>query len=270
MRDSLVDSLVLYGRYLALSLRSQLQYRAALVMQIIGQLLVTGIEFLAIWALFARFGSLGGWTMPEIGLMYGMVDVSFAVADAMGRGFDAFGTMVKNGDFDRVLLRPRSTALQLLGQELTLKRVGRLAQGLVVLAWAGHVAVDWSVGRALLLIFALAGAACLFLGIEVLEATTAFWTVESLEVWNAFSYGGNYAAQYPMSIYRTWFRRFFTAVIPLSCVIYLPAVEILGRSDPGGLSPVLHALGPGAGVAFLLVSLSLWRLGVRHYTSTGS
>jgi ABC-type uncharacterized transport system permease subunit len=37
--------------------------------------------------------------------------------------------MVKAGDFDRILLRPCSTVLQLLGQELTLRRVGRLDCG---------------------------------------------------------------------------------------------------------------------------------------------
>jgi ABC-2 type transport system permease protein len=160
--------------------------------------------------------------------------------------------------------------LQILGHEIQLRRIGRFVQGLVVLGWAGQVAVEWTWGRAALLVFALAGAVCLFIGLSVLEATTAFWTVESLEVWNAFSYGGNYAAQYPMSIYRAWFRRFFTAVVPLACVIYLPAVELLGRTDPAGLPAFLHILSPLAGVAFLIVALSLWRLGVRHYTSTGS
>lgn len=258
------DALALYRRYLGLSLRAQLQYRAALVMQTIGQLLFTGIEFLAIWALFDRFGSLRGWSLREVALMYGMVDVAFAVSDALARGFDLFGGMVRSGEFDRLLLRPRSTVLQLLGHELTIKRIGRLSQGLVIFVWAAQI-VDWDLARAALLVFALAGAVCVFLGVEVLAATTAFWTVESLEVWNAFSYGGNAAAQYPMDIYRSWFRRFFTVVVPLACVLYLPSLVLLGRS-----ASTLHAVAPLAGVVFLGVSLAVWRLGVRHYTSTGS
>ena len=62
--------------------------------------------------------------------------VRIAFADAAAFGFDKFGDMVKSGDFDRLLLRPRSTALQLAGQELMLRRVGRLAQGLAILLWA--------------------------------------------------------------------------------------------------------------------------------------
>ena len=70
----------------------------------------------------------------------------------------------------------------------------------------------------------------------LLEATTAFWTTESLEVWNAFTYGGVTMSQYPLEIYRPWFRRFFIFVIPLGCINYLPGVAILGRPDPLGTS----------------------------------
>jgi hypothetical protein len=36
-------------------------------------------------------------------------------------------------------------------------------------------------------------------------------------------------SQYPLEIYRPWFRRFFIFVIPLGCINYLPGVAILGR-----------------------------------------
>jgi ABC-2 type transport system permease protein len=93
----------------------------------------------------------------------------------------------------------------------------------------------------------------------------SFWTTESLEVWNAFSYGGNEAGQYPMAIYAAWFRRFFTYVIPLACVTYYPALVILGRSRS-----ILAVAGPAAGLIFCAVSLRLWRWGVGHYRSAGS
>ncbi len=63
-----------------------------------------------------------------------MVNISFAFTDALARGFDLFGAQfIKTGNFDRLLLRPRSTVLQLAGHEFTLFRVGRLLQGSIVL-----------------------------------------------------------------------------------------------------------------------------------------
>lgn len=261
----------LYLRFAGVSLRSQLQYRASVAMQAAGIFLVTGIEFVAMWALFDRFGQVRGWRLPEVALCYGMISIAWAVCDALGRGFDIFATLVKDGEMDRLLLRPRSTVLQLLGYELTLRRAGRLAQGALVLGYAIAAAdMAWTAPKVLLLVGAMAGAVCVLLGILILQATSAFWTTESLEVWNAFTYGGVAMGQYPLSIYRGWFRGLFLYVIPLGAVIYLPAVAILGKEDPIGSPAVMQWLAPLAGPAFLAVAIALWRVGVRHYRSTGS
>jgi viologen exporter family transport system permease protein len=263
----------LYSRYIGISVRSQMQYRASFVMMAIGHFWITGIEILLIWVLFDRFKMLGdGWRLPEVAMFYGMVHVAFAIAEAVGRGFDTFPGMVKSGEFDRLLLRPRSTVLQVSARELQVMRIGRFAQGLIVLLWAaGALEVQWTLARAGLLLFAVFGGACLFGGLFVLQATFAFWTVESLEVFNTVTYGGVETASFPLSIYDKWFRRFFTFVVPLACVSYFPALGILGRDDPALGSPAwFHWLAPLIGVSFLFVMLQFWHFGVRHYRSTGS
>jgi ABC-2 type transport system permease protein len=111
---------------------------------------------------------------------------------------------------------------------------------------------------------------CVFVGLMILEATSAFWTTESLEVWNAFTYGGVTMSQYPLAIYRPWFRRFFFVAIPLGCISYLPGVAILGRPDPLGTPLPLQWMAPLVGPTFLLICLRVWKVGVRHYQSTGS
>jgi ABC-2 type transport system permease protein len=237
----------------------------------IGAFLFTATDFFAIWALFGRFEQVRGWTLPEIALFYGMVSITWSVAEAIGRGFDLFATTVKTGDFDRILLRPRSTVLQLLGQELTLRRIGRLVQGLLVFSYAIAAGeIDWTLWRAVLLVAATACGVCMYLGVVMLQATSAFWTVESLEVWSAFTYGGVAMSQYPLPIYRSWFREFFTYVIPLSCVTYYPGIAILGRADPLGAPAIVGWLAPLAGPVFLVLCVQVWQFGVRHYRSTGS
>src|SRR5688572_17431376 len=245
-----MNPITLYTRYAGVSLRAQMQYRASFIMQSIGAFLITGMEFVGVWMLFDRFGQLRDWSLAEIALLYGLISITFSIADAMGRGFDQFAVMVKAGDFDRLLLRPRSTVLQLLGQELTLRRIGRLLQGVLILILAIVVLdqINWNLARIALLLISIACGVCLFIGLLILQATSAFWTTESLEVWNAFTYGGVFMSQYPISIYRAWFARFFTFVIPLACINYYPALAILGRDD----AHALHWLAPIAGLIFLL------------------
>ena len=129
-----MNDFLLYLRYISVSFKSQMQYKVSFWLQVIGQLLVTAVEFFGVWALFSRFNSIGTWTLNEVALFYGTINISFACADALGRGFDSFSTIIKSGDFDRLLVRPRTTALQLLGKEFTLKRIGRFFQGMVVMS----------------------------------------------------------------------------------------------------------------------------------------
>src|SRR6476646_3466981 len=105
-----MNGLRLYRRYVAASFSAQMQYPGAFLLNAVGSFFVTGIEFFGVWVLFARFRQIEGWRFAEVALFYGVIGVSFAIADTLTRGFDVFGThFVKTGDFDRVLVRPRST-----------------------------------------------------------------------------------------------------------------------------------------------------------------
>lgn len=267
-----MNSAALLLKLFGASMRAQMQYPAATAMLALGQFLATVLEIVGVWALFDRFGQVRGWTLGEVCVFYGLVNIAFSLADLVTRGFDIFGAeFVKTGAFDRILLRPRTAALQLVGHEFRMSRFGRTAQGLGVLLVGVQLSgVDWSLGDTALALFAVAGGMALFAGLLILQATLAFWTVESLEVANVLTYGGVQAAHYPLSIYAAWFRRFLIFVVPIACVAYFPVVAILDRPDPLGSPDWFPPLAPLAGFAFLAVSLQAWRLGVGKYTSTGS
>jgi ABC-2 type transport system permease protein len=59
-------------------------------------------------------------------------------------------------------------------------------------------------------------------------------------------------------------------VIPLATINYFPVHAILGRNDPLGSTWLFQWMSPMAGVVFLIVTLWVWGIGVRHYRSTGS
>src|SRR4029434_582753 len=100
-----MNALGLYFRYVGISIRGQMQYPMTFLMQSAGHGLLTAMELVGIWALFRRFGDMGTWTLPQVALIYALVGLIFAIADAVARGFDAFGLTVRTGEFDRLLLR---------------------------------------------------------------------------------------------------------------------------------------------------------------------
>lgn len=271
-RGVVTDGLWLYGRLVSQSIRAQLQYRLSFALTAFGGFVTSVVEAVGIWALFERFGSLGQWTLPQVAFLYGLVNCAFPISEALARGFDVFGKeFVKTGNFDRLLLRPRSTVLQLAGHEFQLQRIGRLSQGLAVLTWAiWMLDIDWNIGKLALLLFTLVSGVVFFYALFIFQATISFWTTESLEMMNTLTYGGVETAQYPLAIYQSWFRGFFTYVVPLGCISYFPSLAILGIEDPLGSSLLFQICAPVAGYVFFALALLGWSLGIRHYTSTGS
>jgi ABC-2 type transport system permease protein len=154
---------------------------------------------------------------------------------------------------------------------VTLRRVGRLIQGALVFAYGAArtgLRADWSTVVLLALVF-LNGVS-FFMAIIVFQAAASFWTVESLEVFNSLSYGGVYSAQYPLTVYKEYFQKFFLFVVPMGAVMYVPICTLLGREAFPGLPPAAGFFTPFAGLVFLALAGLFWRLGVRHYRSTGS
>ena len=267
-----MNAAALIGRYAMTSIRAQMQYPLSTLTLVAGQLIITVAEAVGTWALFDRFGVLSGWTLAEICIFYGTANVTFAFTETICRGFDVFGgDFVRAGAFDRILLRPRSAVLQLIGHELRLSRIGRLIQGMTILILASTLfGFHWSFGALGLVLWAVVGGIALFTGLYMLQATLSFWTGDGLKTASLFTHGSMTAGQYPMNIYAAWFRRFLTFVVPLACVAYYPLVAALGRADPGGAPAWILPLAPLAGFAFLGASLFAWRFGVSKYTSTGS
>lgn len=239
-------------------------------MQSIGQLVITGIEFLAVWALFDRFHHLLGWTLPEIGFLYGYISIVFAVTDACARGFDKVPSLIRTGELDRILLRPVSPLIQVAGQEFTIRRVGRLLQSLAIFIWAiGSLNLHWTLLKYILLLFSATCGAILFFGIFILQATLCFWTVESVEIGNIITYGGVETLQMPLSIYPKAFQRFFTYIVPLGCTSYYPLLFIMNKTDSLGMPVWFQLFSPLLGVIFFLLAWWAWKIGINHYTSAG-
>ncbi len=261
----------LYFSLLRISIKSQMQYKISMILQIMGMFGITAIEFLGLWSLFQRFNSLAGWNLAEIALFYGIVNIIFALTEAVSFGFAKFAAQVKSGDFDRILLRPRSTILQVSGQELTLRRIGRFSQGIAVMIWSLiSLETVLQLQHLLLLLITIVSGILVFMALFIIQAALSFWTVETLEIMNSLTYGGVYTCQHPLSIYKSFMQKFFLFIVPLGCISYLPICSFLNRSPFPNIPSWIGWLSPISGVLFFSLAVLFWRYGIKHYTSTGS
>ncbi|MEA4890743.1 MAG: ABC-2 family transporter protein [Clostridiaceae bacterium] len=264
------QSIGLYLKSARLLVNAQMQYRTSFWLQSFSMLIMTGGELAAVLLLFTRFNCLGQWSSQEIIFFFGLMQLSFALVELFGRGFSAFSTLVRTGQFDRILLRPQSTIGGVLCSQLDPRRLGTLLVGLASLIFGSLQAqVVWTPARFVCLVFSILGGACLFLGLFIIEATLCFWSVQSIELVNILTYGGRSTCQYPLDIYPRGFRWLFLYLAPYGLTTHMPAAYILGKSIFGWPS-WLAFVTPLAGVAFLLIMFIFWSFGVRHYQSTGT
>ena len=264
--------LSLYLRLISARIRAQMQYKVSFWMDLLGFGLVTGLEFATIAILYGRFQSIGGWSIAEVALLYGMVSVAFSLAEMFSRGFDApFERMMQQGTFDTILIRPLGSFFLVLASEFQLMRLGRTAQGLLVLGYALAVLpIAWTPATLLLLPLTILAGTAIYTALIVIGATICFWTIKTPEVINVFTFGGEDASSYPLSIYNGWIRSIFLFVIPIAFANYPTALYLLGRTDPFGLPAWAAWLAPLAAALFCTGALAFWRLGVSKYQSAGS
>lgn len=262
----------LYLTLIGARVRAQLQYRVSFWTEIVGFGLMTGLEFLAIAILAARFRSVGGWSIAEVALLYGLTSLSFGLAEMVARGFDSpFERLMIQGGFDTVLMRPQSSFFSILASEFQLLRLGRITQALLVLGYAlVQLPIAWTPARLLLLPLSIGAGAAIYGGLAVIGAAICFWTIRTPEVIHIFSSGGSEAASYPLSIYGGVVRNVFLFVVPIAFANYPAALLLLGRSDPLGLPGWAAWLAPLAAALFCGAAGLFWRYGVSRYQSTGS
>lgn len=264
-----MHGLRVYAALLRASLRGQWRYRASVAFDGLGYFIVFWSEFAALWILFAHFGGLAGWTVPELMVCYGLAHLGYSLSELVARGFEFLAPLARTGGYDRLLLRPVSTVVQLLGYEFALHRFGRLAQSLAVLVWGlSRLGNPVTASDVVLLGLAAAGGGALFSGLYVLQGCVGMKTLQNIEVFNILTNGGPEVAQVPMAIYPRPFRLFYTWVVPLAGVCYYPLLTCLGRSD--GVLQWAGWCGPMGGFAFFGLALLVFRRVEKSYVSTGS
>ena len=257
----------IYLRLIRLHLLSGLEYKGWWLM-VLQVMFVVISDPIATFFLFSRFGAIGPWTLERIMLVYAIAVTSFGLAESLCRGFDYFPwRMIRSGDFDRLLLRPRTLFVQVAGSYFHIHRLSRVAAGLVVIFWAlSRQGIILDAASGLILFLALMGGALMYCGVFVMSSGIAFFTIKALDWIYILTNASYQVTRCPVEYMPKALYRAFTFFLPMLLISYYPASAACGWGE----SVWKGYLALPAGGLFLLFSLLVWRVGVKHYKSTGS
>lgn len=256
----------LYWKHVQIHLHSMMQYKTSFFMTVIGQFLASFNIFLGMFFMFQRFHQVDGYTYGQCLLCFAVTLTSFTLAEVFFRGFDMFALSIANGEFDRIMVRPKGLIFQVICKKVELTRVGRLLQAIVIFCYAiPNCGVEWNGLKCLGLILMLIGGTVVFVSLFILRAAICFFTLEGLEVMNIFTNGGQEFGRYPFGIYGKRVLLICTYLVPYALFQYYPFLYLIGHRTEAWLLFL-----PLAACLFFIPCVLFWRLGVRHYKSTGS
>lgn len=256
----------LYMHYFTMQIKSQMQYKVSFFLSAFGQFLSAFTFFFGINFVFAKISRVDTFTYEHVLLCYAVVRMSFAIGEMFGGGLTVFPNLLRSGELDRVVVRPRSVILQVLAPNTDFTRLGMLVQAIVILCYAVPVSgIRWTGIKIFVLFWMILSGSVLFFCLFLISAAVSFFTIEAMDFMNVFTYGAREFGRFPVSVYGENVLKLLTYAVPITLFQYYPLLYLIDQDKGsfGIIAPMLSLL-------FTVPSYAFYRFAFSKYQSVGS
>lgn len=251
--------------------RAAWQYRTSLLLNGTAQTLGASLDLAALLVIYSQVSTLGGFSRPQTLYLYGTTRLAFALSDLTASGIELLSDAIRLGTFDVMLIRPVGTLAQVLADQFTPKRFGKIIPSTATLVWAAHaLPITWTPLKVAVCVGTVICGTWIYCALWVLTGSISFVATDARETANVITYGGELVTEFPFAIYQRPLALMMTFAIPLAFITWQPSLYVLGRPDPLGLPAFLRFAPPLAALLLSLLAALVWRAAVRRYRSTGS
>ena len=220
-------------------------------------MLLNNATFLVQWIILLRLREdVGGYTMREIMLLWGLTATSFGLSHILFARVFSLSELIIKGKLDSFLVQPKNVLVSMLTSSTDISAIGDFLYGVVIVC----ICRPGVGGFFLFLLFAVTGAV-IFTSFALLLGSLSFWfvrmdMVQDQMVMNIVSF-----ATYPDGIFNGVTRFLLYFVIPAGMTVWHP-VHMLVRFEAGMLFTVL---GYAGGLTALAVAV--FYKGLKRYAS---
>lgn len=206
--------------------------------------------------LFHLKGDVGGYTMREILLLWGVVAGSYGLSHILFNRAFSLAAVIISGKLDSFLVQPKNVLLGVLTSDTNSSSIGDFLYGFVIVCISGM-----GPGRVLLfLLFSVTGAVILT-AFAVLLGSLSFWLVRVEQLGDHMLNIMISFLTWPEGIFQGIVRFLLYFMIPVGMVSYLP-VRVLTEFS---VSKLLFVTGYAAGLA--AAAVFVFYRGLRRYAS---
>lgn len=260
-------ALRIYRHLLVQNIKKLMEYRIDFLIGAVSFIIDQAVGIGFIFIIFTQIPQLAGYTLDQIVFIYGFSLIPKGLDHMFTDNLWSVGYfIVKKGDFDKYLTRPIDPLFHIIAEKFQIDAAGELLMGIVLVCIsagsAGLVVTPLSIA---LMVVSVIFASLIYTSIKIWTAALAFWIKVSGQVTQVF-YMMNEFAKYPTTIYSTFIRTVITYIVPFAFTGYYPCVYFFTGENP------LFNVGGCVGISILLliISVVIWKRGIRAYESAGS
>ncbi|MFJ6199269.1 ABC transporter permease [Micromonospora sp. NPDC092111] len=254
-----------------IAIRGERQYRLNFVLMCVLGVVYQGSGIAFVWVMLRTFDTIAGWTFGEVAFLYSLRLLAHAAWAVPFHQLEFMDGTIREGRFDRYLVRPLSPFLQVITTRFQMNVIGDVLAAVVMFVIAVNlVSVDFSPLHILYLVLAVIGGALAEGAAKVFVSSLSFRFVQT---WAASRLADNVYlmfGSYPTSIFGPTLAWGLTWVVPVAVVAYLPSSVLLGRTGDLHVPGAVAIAAPLIGLLWFTVAYRWWHRQVRGYQSVGA
>ena len=257
---------------LKMSIRGRLQYRVDALVATLAVFVRESANIIVIYLALLKFDKINGWNIDEMLFLFSILFLTYAIVVALFADLRDFSSMIREGRFDRLMIRPRGLLFQLiLNNADVLATAGHGTLGILLFVIsAGRVGIEWNAITIIYYVSAIIGGVLIQGGIFIFFSALSFYFVETGSIREIFYWNMRKFAGYPISIYSKVIQIVMIYVVPFAFVNYFPAQYLLRKEDMALYPEVYMYMAPLVGIVIYLLAYGFWRVSVKRYSSTGN
>ncbi|MCR5419133.1 MAG: ABC transporter permease [Lachnospiraceae bacterium] len=266
------DVIKLSATYTKMIFRSWFQYKVDAILRSLAVFMREATSIIVIYFTLTKFDSINGWNIYEMLLLFSLVYMTYGILIIFFTGLRDFGHTVRDGSFDRYILRPRGLLFQLIFANADwFAAVGHGGLGILLFVIsAAKLGVVWTPLRVLYYVFAIIGGVLIQGAIFLFLATLNIYLLETNMLKEVFYWNMRKFSGYPMSIFHKAIQFVMTFIVPFAFVNYFPAQFILRKDDMAAYSEIFMYIAPFVGIVLYMLAYLFWRFSIKYYKSSGN
>jgi len=221
-------------------------------------MILNNASFIVQWIiLFSLREHIGGYTLKEVILLWGMAAGVFGIAHIFFQKAFEISDLIINGKLDTFLVQPKNVFLSVISSDSNISAIGDLLYGYICLFIYGFSLKNFI----LFTLFCITGGIILTAFVSIL-GSLSFWIVKSDIISDSLSNLMINFATYPGTIFKNTVKILLYTIIPVGIANYMPVEIILSFNIYKFVGIILFT------IFITLLAFIVFNRGLKRYSSS--